>query len=70
MAALLRGQGYDVVSVAGISTANKNTVVVANSSEASSKLTGLPFRYALQVNSDDSRANTVKLIVGKDYVSQ
>lgn len=70
MAALLRGQGYDVVSVAGISTANKNTVVVANSSEASSKLTGLPFRYALQVNSDDSRANTVKVIVGKDYVSQ
>lgn len=70
MAALLRSQGYDVVSVAGISAANKNTVVVANSSEASGKLTGLPFRYALQVNQDVSRANTVKVIVGKDYVSQ
>ncbi|HWR41636.1 LCP family protein [Sporomusa sp.] len=70
MAAALRGQGYEVVSVAGISAANKNTVVIANSSEASGKLTGLPFRYALQVNQDDSKANTVKVIVGKDYVAQ
>lgn len=70
MAAELRSQGYDVISVAGISAANKNTVVIANSSEASSKITGLPFRYALQVNQDDSRANIVKVIVGKDYVNQ
>lgn len=69
MAAQLRGQGYDVVSVAGISAANRNTVVVANSSEASGRLTGLPFRYALQVNDDSSRANVVKVIVGKDYVN-
>ncbi len=70
MAEELRSQGYDVISVAGISASNKNTVVIANSSEASGKLTGLPFRYALQVNNDDSRANIVKVIVGKDYMNQ
>ncbi|MDF2569208.1 MAG: lytR 2 [Sporomusa sp.] len=70
MAATLRSQGYDVVSVAGISASNKNTVVIANSSEASGKLTGLPFRYALQINQDDSKANMVKVVVGKDYVNQ
>jgi len=69
MAALLRGQGYDVIRVAGMSSANRNTVVVANSSEAGGKLTGLPFRYVLQVNQDDSRAGTVQVIVGKDYVN-
>ncbi|WP_371364099.1 Polyisoprenyl-teichoic acid--peptidoglycan teichoic acid transferase TagU [Sporomusa rhizae] len=68
MAAVLKSQGYEVISVAGISASNKNTVVIANSSDASSKLTSLPFRYALQINKDDSRANIVKVIVGKDYV--
>ncbi|MDF2874410.1 MAG: lytR 2 [Sporomusa sp.] len=70
MAATLRSQGYEVISVAGTKTANKNTVVIANGSEASGKLTRLPFRYALQVNQDDSNADTVKVIVGKDYVTQ
>ncbi len=70
MAAELRSQGHDVISVAGISAANKNTVVIANSSEAGSQLAGLPFRYALQVNNDDSKANVVKIIVGKDYVNR
>ncbi|HWR08296.1 LCP family protein [Sporomusa sp.] len=70
MAAMLRSQGYEVISVAGTKTANKNTVVIANGSEASGKLTRLPFRYALQVNQDDSNADTVKVIVGKDYVTQ
>ncbi|WP_093795512.1 LCP family protein [Sporomusa acidovorans] len=68
MAAALKGRGYTVVSVSGSSgSANKNTLVVANSSEASSKLTGLPFNYALQINNDSSRANIVQVIVGKDY---
>ncbi|WP_425059128.1 Polyisoprenyl-teichoic acid--peptidoglycan teichoic acid transferase TagU [Sporomusa carbonis] len=70
MAATLRSQGYTVISIAGMSAANKNTVVIANSSEASAKLTGLPFNYVLQVNKDDSRANLVKVIIGKDYVSE
>lgn len=70
MAAELRSQGHDVISVAGISAANRNTVVIASSSEASSQLAGLPFRYALQVDNDDSKANVVKIIVGKDYVNR
>ena len=69
MAATLRGQGYNVISVSGSDSGNKNTLVVANSSEASGRLTGLPFNYALQINNDSSRANVVKVIVGKDYVN-
>ena len=70
MAAALRSQGYDVASVADAGSANRNTVVIASSSEASGKLTALPFRYALQINKDDSNANTVRVIVGKDYLNQ
>lgn len=69
MATSLRGQGYSVVSVSTSSSTNKNTLVVANSREASDKLTGLPFNYALQVNNDSSRANVVRVIVGKDYTN-
>ncbi|CQR71095.1 Transcriptional regulator LytR [Sporomusa ovata DSM 2662] len=69
MAATLRGQGYNVVSVSGSGSGNKNTLVVANSNEASGKLTGLPFNYALQINNDSSRANVVQVIVGKDYAN-
>ena len=69
MAASLRGQGYTVVSVSGSGSANRNTLVVANSSEASARLTSLPFNYALQINNDSSRANVVQVIVGKDYTN-
>lgn len=67
MATSLREQGYSVVRVSTSSSTNKNTLVVANSREASDKLTGLPFNYALQINNDSSRANVVRVIVGKDY---
>lgn len=70
MAAQLRSQGHEVISVAGISAANKNTVVITNSSEVGKQLANLPFRYALQVNNDDSKANVVKIIVGTDYVNR
>ncbi len=70
MAASLRGQGYSVISVStSSSSANKNTLVVANSREAGDKLTSLPFNYALQINNDKSRANVVRVIVGKDYTN-
>ncbi len=68
MAEALREQGYDVIGVAGSKAVSRNTVVIANSSEASGKLTRLPFRYALQVNQEDSKADTVRVIVGKDYL--
>ncbi len=68
MAEALREQGYEVIGVAGSKAVSRNTVVIANSSEASGKLTRLPFRYALQVNQEDSKADTVRVIVGKDYL--
>ena len=69
MASALRGQGYSVASVSTSNSINKNTLVVANSREASDKLTGLPFNYALQVNNDTTRANVVRVIIGKDYAN-
>ena len=68
MAEALREQGYEVIGVAGSKAVSRNTVVIANSSEASGKLTRLPFRYALQVNQEDSKADIVRVIVGKDYL--
>lgn len=71
VAATMRGKGFEV---AGISTAavNKNTVVISYTTNSAvvSKLTSLPFRYALQVTKDDSRSTTISIIIGKDYVDK
>lgn len=71
-AALFRNQGFEVAGVSTGSAGNKNTVVISYTTNSAvvGKLTSLPFRYALQVTKDDSRANTVTVILGKDFVEK
>lgn len=69
IAAVLRGQGFEVTGVSTITNPYKNTVVIANTANSAvvGKLTGLPFEYVLQVNKDDSKANQATVVIGKDY---
>ena len=71
-ASLLRSQGFEIASVTSGSTANKNTVIVSHTTNNAvvGKLTNLPFRYALQVTKNDSKANMVTVILGKDFVEK
>ena len=69
MAALLKQQGFEVVSVSGSGGGTKSTTVVANGTVAASKLGGLPFRYSLQVNPGGSGTDAV-VMVGKDFVGK
>ncbi|HML89394.1 MAG TPA: LCP family protein [Methylomusa anaerophila] len=72
VAGTLRSRGFEVASVVGMSSTNKNTVVIANSDDSAvtGKLTGLPFRYVLQVNKEPDKANQLTVIIGKDYLGQ
>lgn len=69
MAAVLRGQGFEVTDVSTITNPSRNTVVISNTTNNAvvSKLTGLPFQYVFQVNKDDSKTTQATVIVGKDY---
>ena len=71
-ASLLRSQGFEIASVTSGNTANRNTVIVSHTTNSAvvSKLTSLPFRYALQVTKNDSKANVVTVILGKDFVEK
>lgn len=72
VAALMRNQGFEVVGISTNSSTNRNTVVISYTTNNSvvSKLTGLPFKYVLQVTKDDSKANQVTVVVGKDYTNK
>lgn len=69
MATALKAQGFEVTGVVASSTIEKDTVVICytTSSTVINKLTGLPFRYALQVTKDDAKSPPVTVIIGKDY---
>jgi len=72
VAATMRAKGFDVDGISAAAAVNKNTVVISYSTNSAvvGKLTSLPFRYALQVTKDDSRAGTISIIIGKDYVDK
>ncbi|WP_312201561.1 LCP family protein [Anaerospora hongkongensis] len=72
IAATMRAKGFEVDGISTAAAVNKNTVVISYSTNSAvvGKLTSLPFRYALQVTKDDSRAGTISVIVGKDYVDK
>lgn len=72
IASALRNQGFEVTGISTAGTPSKNTVVVSHTTNNSvvSKLTGLPFSYVLQVTKDDSRADVVTVVVGKDYTEK
>lgn len=69
IAGILRNQGFEVTGVSNITTSYKNTVVISNTADNAvvNKLTGLPFRYALQVSKDEGKTTQATVIVGKDY---
>lgn len=70
MAALLKQQGYEVVSVSGSGGGTKTTTVVANGTTAANKLTALPFRYTMQINQGTDGAADAVVMVGKDFVNK
>ena len=72
IAGIMRSQGFEVESVANSGSPNKNTVVISHTTNNAvvGKLTGLPFKYVLQVTKDDSKSNQVTVVVGKDYTGK
>lgn len=72
IAAVMRNQGFEVAGISASSTPNKNTVVICYTTNSAvvSKLTGLPFKYVLQVTKDDNKANQVTVVIGKDYTGK
>lgn len=71
-ATLLRNQGFNVSSITAGSTVIRNTIVICHTTNSAvvSKLTNLPLRYALQVTKNDSKANIVNVLLGKDFVDK
>ena len=69
MVAALKNQGFEVAGVTTAATVANNTVVVSytTSSAVINKLTGMPFKYVLQVTRDDTKATQVAVMIGKDY---
>lgn len=72
IAGIMRSQGFEVESVVNSGSPNKNTVVISHTTNNAvvGKLTGLPFKYVLQVTKDDSKSNQVTVVVGKDYTGK
>jgi hypothetical protein len=62
-------RGFEVVSVGTAAGTVKTTVVTAYSQNPSlvSKLTGLPFKYVLNISEDGSRSVPVRIVIGQDY---
>lgn len=69
MASVLRSQGIEVTGVMNVTNAYRNTVIVTHTtnSEVVNKLTGLPFKYSMNVTTDDSKSTDAVVVIGKDY---
>ena len=72
IASILRGQGLEVTGVNSVSNSYKNTVVISNTTDSRvvNKLTGLPFKYSLQVTNDDVKTSDAIVVIGKDYTGK
>lgn len=72
IAGILRGQGIEVTGVNTVSNAYKNTVVISNTTDSGvvNKLTGLPFKYSLQVTNDEGKSSDAVVVIGKDYTGK
>ena len=70
VAAILRQQGFTIANVSRSKQVAAQTVVTSHSINSSivSKVTNLPFRYALQIKRDDDSDVAVTVIIGKDYL--
>nr|WP_092072695.1 LCP family protein [Dendrosporobacter quercicolus]NSL48925.1 LCP family protein [Dendrosporobacter quercicolus DSM 1736]SDM48435.1 transcriptional attenuator, LytR family [Dendrosporobacter quercicolus] len=71
IAAVLKKQGFEVVGVANLTVAYRNTVVVSNTTNSNvvNKLTNMPFHYSLQVTKDESKDVQATILVGTDYIA-
>ena len=69
VASILRGQGIEVAGVNTVGSSYKSTVVISNTDDSSvvNKLTGLPFKYSLQVTNDEGKSTDAVVVIGKDY---
>jgi len=72
IASILRGQGIEVTGVMNVTNAYRNTVIVTNTTDSGvvNKLTGLPFKYSMNVTNDDSKSTDAVVVIGKDYAGK
>ena len=72
IASVLRGQGIEVTGVNSVTNAYKNTVIVTSTTDSRvvSKLSGLPFKYSMNVTTDDSKSTDAVVVIGKDYAGK
>ena len=72
IASILKGQGIEVTGVNSVSNGYKSTVIISNTADSNvvNKLTGLPFKYSLQVINDDGKSTDAVVVIGKDYTGK
>lgn len=72
IASKLRAQGIEVVGINSVGSSYKNTVVISNTDDSNvvNKLTGLPFKYSLQVTNDEGKSTDAVVVIGKDYIGK
>lgn len=71
IAKTLRGQGIEVTSVMNVTNTYKSTVIVTNTANSTvvNKLTGLPFKYSMNVTNDPGKSTDAVVVIGKDYAN-
>lgn len=69
MTTLLKNQGFEVAGVSTATTVSNNSAVISYTvnNAVVNRLTGLPFKYVLQVTKDDSKGTQAAVVIGKDY---
>ncbi|MBC8014443.1 MAG: LCP family protein [Sporomusaceae bacterium] len=72
IAKILRGQGIEVTSVMNVTNTYKSTVIVTNTADSGvvKKLTGLPFKYSMNITNDSAKSTDAVVVIGKDYESK
>lgn len=72
IASMLRAQGLEVSSVNTVPNSYKTTVVISNTDDSGvvGKLSGLPFKYSLQVTNDEGKSTDAVVVIGKDYTGK
>lgn len=69
VADVLKARGFEVSSITVSNNQTNNTVVISYTTSGAvvNSLTGLPFKYVLQITKDESRPTQAAVVIGKDY---
>lgn len=69
IAGAMQNRGFEVVGISSLGSPIRTTVVTSYTQHPSvvSKLTGLPFKYVLNILEDSSRDIPVRVLIGQDY---